>query len=134
MNRDNLTPAQRAIVAAEGARFAAASRSAETSAEDKKPVAASVKREVQQPVKAAAMTLIAIGHLEIIGGHVFAHGTEIMPGLAPKDAIERLIDQGSVREYDSRNRRSLYRIFSKFSGCEEHEPLDEELTPYALPS
>jgi hypothetical protein len=131
MIRDNLTPSQRAIVAAEGARFAA-SRSAETPAEDEKPkVAASVKREVQQPVKAAASTLIAIRHLEI-EGHVFAHGTEIMLGLLAKDAIDRLIDQGSVREYDSKDRRSLYRLLAPFSGAKEREPLDAELTAFGL--
>ena len=129
MIRDNLTPSQRAIVAAEGARLvdAAASRSAEQPAQ-----AASVKREVQKPVKAAAMTLIAIRHLEI-EGHVFAHATEILPGLLPKDAIDKLIDQGQVKEYDSRDRRSLYRLFAPFSGCKARQPLDAELTAYALP-
>jgi len=44
------------------------------------------------------------------------------------------IDQGRVREYDSRDRRSLYRLFSRFSGCEETELLsDVERTAYALP-
>jgi hypothetical protein len=75
------------------------------------------------------MTLIAIHHLEI-DGHVFAHGTEIMPGLLSKETVAKLLDQRRIQE---RPRRSLYKILSNFSGCRETEPVDAELAAYALP-
>ena len=74
------------------------------------------------------MTLIAIRHLEI-DGHVFAHGTEIMPGLLRKETVAKLLDQGRIQE---RPRRSLYRLLHQFSGCTETEPLDDELTSYTV--
>jgi hypothetical protein len=79
------------------------------------------------------ITLIAIRHLEI-AGHVIAHGCEIAPGLLAQATINRLIDQGSVKEYDSADRRSLHKLFSKFSGCAESEQLTkDELDTLALP-
>jgi len=142
MIRDDLTPEQLAAVAAEGTRLAAAAaaRRAETRRErSPENVGAAekpnnVQREVCEPVKAARnVTLVAMHHLEI-EGRVFHHGSEIMPGLIPIATLAKLIDQGGVREYDSRDRRSLYRLFSRFSGCEETEVLsDVERTAYALP-
>jgi hypothetical protein len=79
------------------------------------------------------MTLIAIKHFEI-DGYTFHHGCEIMPGLLAKRTVDKLIDSGHVREYDSSERRSLYKLFSPFSGCDEREPLGaEDLTSYGLP-
>jgi hypothetical protein len=76
-------------------------------------------------------TLVAIRHLEI-QGHVFHHGSEIMPDLLSKESVDKLIDQGALREYPER--RSLFRIFSQFSGCKEREQLDkDELDAFALP-
>jgi hypothetical protein len=79
------------------------------------------------------ITLIALRHLEI-DGHVVAHGCEVQPGRLAQATIDRLIDQGSVREYDSKDRRSLFRLFSKFSDCDEQEHLTEdELDSLGLP-
>ena len=125
----DLTPAELALAAAEGARLAAR-RSAELPAQDEQP---KVAPKVHEPVKARNMTLIAIHHLEI-EGRVFHHAAEIMPSLISSATLAKLIDQGRVREYDSRDRRSLYRLFSRFSGCEDTEFLsDVERTAYALP-
>jgi hypothetical protein len=76
-------------------------------------------------------TLVAIRHTEI-QGHVFHHGSEIVPGLLSKESVDKLIDQGALREYPER--RSLFRIFSQFSGAKESEQLDkDELVQFALP-
>jgi hypothetical protein len=126
MIRDDLTPEQLAAVAAEGTRLAAR-RSAEPPAQDEQP---KVAPKVHEPVKARNMTLIAIHHLEI-EGRVIAHGAEIMPGLIAQKTVAKLLDQGRVRETEH---RSLYRIFSVFSGCKEREPLtEEEIDAYTLP-
>jgi hypothetical protein len=134
MIRDDLSPEQLAAVAAEGQRLAdadAARRSAEQPAQEP-AVVANVQREVHEPVKARNITLIAVHQLEI-QGRIFHHGSEIMPGLIPAATLAKLIDQGRVREYDSRDRHSLYRLFSKFSGCKESEPLtEEEIEAYSL--
>ena len=132
MIRDDLTPEQLAAAAVEGTRLAAAAaagRRAET-AQAEKPN--NVQREpVREPVR--NVTLVAMHHLEI-EGRVFHHGAEIIPGLISRATLAKLIDQGRVREYDSRDRRSLYRLFSRFSGCADTEPLsDVERAAYALP-
>jgi hypothetical protein len=132
--RDDLTPEQLAAAAAEGTRLAAtaAARRAETAQPN---MVANVQREVREPVKGAArnVTLVATHHLEI-EGRVLHHGAEIMPGLISRATLAKLIDQGRVREYDSRDRRSLYRLFSRFSGCEDTEPVSNvERMAYALP-
>jgi hypothetical protein len=134
--RDDLTPEQLAAVAAEGTRLAAAAAAApkaETAQAEKPNMVANVQHEVREPVKAARnVTLVAMHHLEI-EGRVFHHGAEIMPSLISTATLAKLIDQGRVREYDSRDRRSLYRLFSKFSGCKEKEPLTaEEMEAYSL--
>jgi hypothetical protein len=133
--RDDLTPEQLALAAAEGQRLAdadAARRSAEQPAQP--TVTGNVQRDVQhQPVKVRNMTLVALRHFEV-EGHVFHHSAEIMPGLLAKETVDKLIDQGLVKEYDSADRTSLYRLFAPFSGCEERDPLShEELTSYGLP-
>jgi hypothetical protein len=75
-------------------------------------------------------TLIAIRHLEI-DGHVFHHGAEVVPGLLAKEVVDKLLDQGVIREY--RERRSLHRLFSVFSDCKDKEQLTKaELTEFAL--
>jgi hypothetical protein len=77
-------------------------------------------------------TLVAIRTLNL-GDHVFHHGAEIIPGLLSQDTVNKLVDRGRLREYDPSERRSLYRLFAPFSGCEETErPTKEELTAYAL--
>ena len=78
------------------------------------------------------ITLVAIRQLEI-DGHVIAHGCEVPPDF-PKETIDKLIDQKRIREYDSKDRRSLFRLFAPFSDCEEREQLSEtELTELCLP-
>jgi hypothetical protein len=75
-------------------------------------------------------TLIAIHHFEI-DGHVFHHGVEIIPGLIDDKTLDKLLDQGRVRETE---RRSLYRLFPAFSGATEKQSLDDdELDEFALP-
>jgi hypothetical protein len=78
-------------------------------------------------------TLVAIRTLNF-GDHVFHHGDEIIPDLFDEQTVNRLIDQKRVKEYDTRDRRSLYRLFSPFSGCDQREQLtQEELDTLALP-
>jgi hypothetical protein len=133
MIRDDLTPEQLAALAAlEGQRLAAAAaagRSAKEPAQDEKPN--NVQREVREPVKAARnVTLVAMHHLEI-EGRVFHHGAEIVPGLLAKEVVDKLLEQGVLREYPER--RSLHRLFSAFSECKDREqPTKAELTEFAL--
>ena len=75
-------------------------------------------------------TLIAIHHLQI-GAHAFTHGAEITPRLIDEKTLAKLLDQGRVRECPER--RSLHRLFSVFSACDESEPLDAELIEFTLP-
>jgi hypothetical protein len=75
-------------------------------------------------------TLVVIRHLEI-DGHVLRHGAEIVPGLLAKEVVDKLLDQGVLREYPER--RSLHRLFSEFSDCKDREqPTKAELTEFAL--
>ena len=75
-------------------------------------------------------TLVAIHHLEI-DGRVFHHGSEIVPGLLTKEIADKLLDQKRLIES---KRRSLYRLFPKFSDCKESETIDkEEQAAYGLP-
>jgi hypothetical protein len=75
-------------------------------------------------------TLVAINHLEI-DGCVFHHNSEIIPGLLNKEAADKLLDQKRLIES---KRRSLYRLFPKFSDCRESEITDkEEQAAYGLP-
>jgi hypothetical protein len=75
-------------------------------------------------------TLVCIGPREI-NGVQFHHGDELPPGLLPQEQIDKLLDQKVLAEIPQR--RSLHRIFSAFSGAKEREPLDSELTEFALP-
>ena len=76
-------------------------------------------------------TLVFIRHTEI-NGRVYFHGDELLPDSLEQVVIDKLLDQKSLAEY--RERRSLYRLFSVFSGCAQRELLDEqERDAYALP-
>jgi hypothetical protein len=68
-----------------------------------------------------------------IGGELYPHGAEIPPGSLSDGAIDSMIDNGELIEYDSADRRSLYRLFTPFSNCAEQELLtQEELNDLAL--
>jgi hypothetical protein len=76
-------------------------------------------------------TLVAISHLEI-EGRLFHHSAEIIPGLLAKETANKLLDEKRLIECPGR--RSLYRLFSKVSGCDETESLDtHEATELVLP-
>jgi hypothetical protein len=76
-------------------------------------------------------TLIFVRHTEF-GDRAFPHAAELPPDFLPPEAINRLLDSGRLRE--CRERRSLHRLFSEFSGCQDTELLsDVERTAYALP-
>jgi hypothetical protein len=74
-------------------------------------------------------TFVVIGPRHIKGVQ-FHHGDELPPGLLSTREIEKMLDQKLLAEY--RQRRSLYRLFAPFSGAKEREPLDDELTEFAL--
>jgi hypothetical protein len=75
-------------------------------------------------------TLVFIRHLEI-NGRQFHHGDELPPGTLTQAEVDNAIDQGVLSECPER--RSLYRLFSAFSGAKETEALTkEELTAYGL--
>jgi hypothetical protein len=77
-------------------------------------------------------TLVLIGHREI-NGVQFHHGDELPPNLLPQETVDRWLDVKWLVELDSAERRSLYRIFHRFSGVKK-EPLDaEELNQFELP-
>jgi hypothetical protein len=67
-------------------------------------------------------TLIAIHHVQI-GSRHFDFGSEIPPGLLPTEVVGQWIDQKWLAEMDPTDRRSLYRLLHRFSGCKEQEQL-----------
>jgi len=78
-------------------------------------------------------TLVFIRHCQI-GSRSFAHASELPPDALSREQIDKLIDEGRLTQYDSDQRRSLYRLFAPFSGAEEREVLTrEELTALTLP-
>ena len=77
-------------------------------------------------------TLVSIHHHQLNGRQII-HGDEIPPGLLTGELLDWWIDKRWCREMPER--RSLYRLFAPFSGCEERQELTEsELTSYTLPS
>jgi hypothetical protein len=74
-------------------------------------------------------TLVCIGPGQI-GDRQFHHGEELPDGSLAQDEIDKMIDQKMLMEVPQR--RSLYRLFAPFTGAKEREPLDAELTPFAL--
>ena len=76
-------------------------------------------------------TFVFVRHTDI-GDRQFHHGDELPDGLLSREVIDQWLDHGRLQGYDER--RSLYRLFDKFSGCKETEALTpEELNAYALP-
>jgi hypothetical protein len=79
------------------------------------------------------MTLVVIG-TRIINGQRFEHGSELPPNLLARDEIDKMLDRRQLAECHPSVRRSLYRLFSHFSGCNESEQLSpDELKAFALP-
>jgi hypothetical protein len=77
-------------------------------------------------------TLVFIRHCQI-GSRSFTHGSELQPDALSREQVDKLLDEGRLVEYDSEQRRSLYRIFPQFSGCSERERLsNRELADCAL--
>jgi hypothetical protein len=68
-----------------------------------------------------------------VGDRRFQHGDELPPDLLPQQAVDIHLDRRELIEYDSAERRSLYRLLHRFSGCSEREHLsNEEHAAYAL--
>jgi len=77
-------------------------------------------------------TLVFVRHTEI-GSHQFQHGAELPPDLLSPEIIDRWLDEGRLKAYDSAERRSLYRLLPCFSGVKERETLAQnELASYAI--
>jgi hypothetical protein len=80
----------------------------------------------------SAPTLVSIRQREL-GDRSFHHGTEIEPGLLEDELLDWWLDHGWAREVPER--RSLFRLLHRFSGCAEREPLtQQEVSQYALAS
>jgi hypothetical protein len=77
-------------------------------------------------------TLVVIKHLQV-GNLQLCHGEEVPPGLLPRELVDQWLDNGQLREYQSVERRSIYRLLPSFSGVTEREPLARsELTAFGL--
>ena len=70
-------------------------------------------------------TLVFVHHREI-GGRLFHHGSELPPGLLLENEIAIALDHGWLRQLHFSERRSLYKIFHRFSGCNERQPLGQQ--------
>jgi hypothetical protein len=70
-------------------------------------------------------TLVVLSHRQI-GERRFLHGDELPPDLLPREAIDLHLDRRELAEYDSADRRSLYRLFAPFSACTEAESLTQD--------
>jgi len=79
-------------------------------------------------------TLIARGHREF-AGVTYHHGSEIPSGVLPPEIVDKWIDWRWLDELNGTERRSLYRMFPAFSGCNESESLtSDELDELTLPA
>ena len=77
-------------------------------------------------------TLVILRHLQI-GNRRLCPGDELPPHLLPAAAIDLHLDRKELVEYDSADRRSLYRLIHVFSDCSQTEPLTPaERNRYAL--
>lgn len=68
-------------------------------------------------------TLIVLKHLQV-GDRQFRHGQEISPDLLPQEAVDMHLDRKELIK--ANERRSLYRLFRRFSGCSATERLSAE--------
>lgn len=68
-------------------------------------------------------TLIFIRAHYVDGRLVHCPGDECPPNMFTREVINRALDDGYLAECDSAERRSLYRLLHRFSGCKEQEQL-----------
>ena len=77
-------------------------------------------------------TLVVIGTREFADRR-FTHNEELEPNLLPAEVVDYWLDKKWLAETDSTERRSIYRIFHRFSGCGEKQPLpQQEVENYCL--
>lgn len=77
-------------------------------------------------------TTICIGSHELAGQR-FTHGEEIPSSVLDGELRDWWLDHKWAVEYDSTERRSLYRLLHRFSGSSETERLsNQELAACAL--
>jgi hypothetical protein len=69
------------------------------------------------------MSVICLGHRQL-GDRHFDHGAEVPPETLTGELLDYWLDHKWCCE--SPDRRSLYRLFSAFSGCAESEELTEQ--------
>jgi hypothetical protein len=69
----------------------------------------------------SAPTLVFARHGQI-GSRQFLFGEECPPGMFTPETINQALDEGWLKEYDSSERPSLYRLFHRFSGSEQNQP------------
>jgi hypothetical protein len=67
-------------------------------------------------------TLIVLRYLQV-GDLELHHGEELPPDLLPREAIDLHLDRRQLAEYDAGERRSIYRLLHRFSGCSQSEQL-----------
>ena len=67
-------------------------------------------------------TLVFMRHGQV-GSRHFQHLEQLPPGLLAPEVIDHWLDEGWLRECDSSDCRSLYRLLYRFSGCNEQEQL-----------
>ena len=77
-------------------------------------------------------TLVSNGTNEI-NGRRFNHGEELPPDLLSRETVDQWLDRRWLHEYNTADRRSLYRLFAPFSGCSQTEPLTREELAFILP-
>lgn len=67
-------------------------------------------------------TLVVLRHAQVGELH-FKHGEELPPGLIARELIDKWLDEKWLIELPTTERRSLYRLLHRFSGCKEREQL-----------
>jgi len=83
----------------------------------------------------SAPTIVFVKARYIDGHLTHSPGEELPPNLFSRELISKALDEGTLRECDPAERPSLYRLFYRFTGCEEENPLTPgQLTAYTLPT
>ena len=76
------------------------------------------------------MTLVFTRAYYVGGRLVHYPGDEVPPGLFDEATIDSMLDARQLAEYE---RPSLYRLFARFTGAKEQEPLTSaQIAAYAL--